>query len=99
VIRALLIIAMVVATTGMSCSRWLGRQGIPAQCEPIGFQECKSTVRWEGDPEDAATWDLLGEEVLPAARAETRSCEVRRKALEQCLRRLDKAGVIELEAR
>ena len=79
------------------CSHNLIR-GIAAQCNPIGFQVCKSQARWEGDPNDAATWDNLGDDTLNASRAETRGCEVRRKALDQCLRRLAQQGVIVLDA-
>lgn len=74
----------------------LVRERIPAQCEPIGFQECKSQARWDGDPTDPKAWDQLAGETLPASREETRQCEVRRKALEQCLKRLERQHVIDL---
>lgn len=73
---------------------------VPAQCNPICFLPCTSDgdpgVRWEADPNDPAAWDALGEEVIPALTGVANTCELRRKACDQCLRRLDDAGAIEL---
>lgn len=95
--RALIVClpAIVIGLTGATCSNGLVR-GIPAQCLPIGFEECKSHARWVGDPNDPASWDNLAADTINASREETRVCEQRRKALEQCLRRLDKEHVIDL---
>lgn len=89
----LLAIAALVALTGC---RWAVKPSpIPAQCDALGWQVCKSQARWEADPADPQAWDALVD-TLEDSRAETRQCEVRRKALEQCLKRLEKAGVIVL---
>lgn len=92
--RSAMAIGLCFALAG--CPRLFVRERIPAQCDPIGFQVCKSQAKWEGDPESADAWDNLGDDTLAASRAETRTCEVRRKALEQCLLRLEKQRVIDL---
>lgn len=78
------------------CNRWVVRPApVPAQCEAIAYEACKSTATWEGDPNDARTWDALAE-AFNDSRDETRTCEVRRKAAEQCLKRLESAGIVVL---
>jgi hypothetical protein len=94
--RFALIALLVLVTAGWGSCTPVLRRGVPAQCDAIGFQECKSQAKWEGDPADPKAWDQLAGETLPASREETRTCETRRKALEQCLRRLDKQHVIDL---
>lgn len=94
-IRLLLVALIVLATTGMSCSRYLGRP-IPAQCAPMGFEVCKSQARWAGNPNDPAAWDALAADTLSDSRAETRTCEQRRLALQQCLERLERQRLIDL---
>lgn len=92
-----LAIAALLVTLLAGCPRLIVRPDpIPAQCDVIGFEVCKSEAKWEGDPNDAATWDKLGQDTLNESRDETRTCEVRRKALEQCLRRLEREKVIVL---
>lgn len=71
---------------------------VEAQCDQMCFAPCKSEAKWEADPADPAAFDKLAGETVPALRAETRTCEVRRKACVQCLRRLDRHGVIFLNA-
>lgn len=85
--------------TGATCSR--NTRPVPAQCNQICFLPCvaengDSGVRWEADPYNPAAWDDLGGEVVPALADKLRVCEVRRQGCEQCLKRLDKAKVIEL---
>lgn len=73
---------------------------VPAQCNPICFLPCAKDgdpgVRWEADPNSSDAWDELAGEVVPALVDKNATCELRRSACEQCLRRLDKAKVIEL---
>lgn len=86
-----LVIAMLLSLAG--CKWVVKPDPIPAQCEPIGFEACKSQATWNADPADPNAWDALVD-TLEDSRAETRQCEVRRKALAQCLQRLEKEGVI-----
>ena len=86
-----LVLMLFLSLTG--CKWVVKPDPIPAQCEPMGFEVCKSQARWNADPADPNAWDALVE-TLEDSRAETRQCEVRRKALVQCLQRLEKAGVI-----
>lgn len=78
------------------CSRFTRPDPPTAQCNPIGFEECKSLARWACDPEDPKCWDSLANDTLNESRGETRTCEVKRKALEQCLKRLEAEKVIVL---
>ncbi|MGH8073659.1 MAG: hypothetical protein ACREO4_06250 [Lysobacter sp.] len=93
----LLTIAIALLLAGCPLQR---PEPVPAQCNPICFLPCTSDgdpgVRWEADPNDPAAWDALGEEVIPALTGVANTCELRRKACDQCLRRLDDAGVIKL---
>jgi hypothetical protein len=89
-----LLVVALLCCTAATCTRAV-RGPIPAQCDPIGYDECKSQARWEGDSADPRTWDNLPH-TLNESRQETRTCEVRRKALQQCLERLQKRGVIVL---
>jgi len=80
------------------CPFALVRNGPPvsAQVDPLCFMPVVDTVRWEGDPNDARTWDALAGEVVPSLRTEVSTAELHRLACEQALRRLDKAKVIDL---
>lgn len=89
----ILAIAALLALTGCPLVR---SNPVPAGIDPLCFQPVKDDVRWEGDPNDAATWDNLGGETVPALRSKLGESEVHRKACEQGLRRLDKAKVIDL---
>lgn len=70
-----------------------------AQCDAKCYTPCvgpdgDTGLRWTGDPAVAATWDAIGNEVIPAAGEKIRACEASRKACQQCLDRLQKNGVI-----
>lgn len=95
----LVTVVAVFLLTGATCSR--STRPVPAQCNQICFLPCVSEngdsgVRWEADPNKPNAWDGLGGDVVPALADKLRSCDVRRQACVQCLRRLDKAKVIEL---
>lgn len=95
--RTVLIIAIALLLAGCPLQR---AEPVPAQCNPICFLPCTSDgdpgVRWEADPNSAEAWDALAGEVVPALTDKANTCELRRKACDQCLRRLDQAGAIEL---
>lgn len=90
---ALLLIPLLLAGCGSFLVR---RPAVPAQVDASCFQSVVDTVRWTGNPESAATWDVLGKHVIPDLRAEVKTAELHRLACEQALRRLDKAKVIDL---
>lgn len=97
--RLLLLLAIVLLLTGASCSRNVRR--VPAMCDQICFLPCVSAdgdvgIRWEADPLKSEAWDALGEDVTAPLATALRQCEIRRKACDQCLRRLDKEEVIGL---
>ncbi len=74
---------------------------VPAQCDAMCFQRCvgegeDTGVRVTADPAAAGTWDQIGEDVVGQLAGKLRSCDVRRNACVQCLRRLDKQRVIQL---
>lgn len=90
--KVILLSAMCILLAG--CPNLLVKPApIAAQCNPIGWEVCQSRARWDADPASPQAWDALAE-TLEESRAETRTCEVRRKALEQCLKRLEGLGVI-----
>ena len=74
---------------------------VPALCDARCLAPCvgkhgDTGVRWEATADDPAAFDALGESVIPALAEKLRGCELHRQACEQCLRRLDKRGVIGL---
>ena len=86
------------------CSRIVRAPAVNAQCEAVCYVDdgkddetaCASRSTWEGDPKDAAAIDALIYGTVPALRKETWTCGIRLKACQQCLKRLEKAGVIVL---
>ena len=98
--RALLLMACLPLVAGWSCSSVPTKPGaVDPECSLDGFVHCTTDdgdtgVRWEGDPNQPATIDALGEVVIPALSDRLRACEIRRKALDQCLKRLEDQGVI-----
>ncbi len=90
-VRDLFAIALVAALLLVAGCPLQRPEPVPAQCNPICFLPCTSDgdpgVRWEADPKDPAAWDALGEEVIPALTGVANTCELRRKACDQCLQR------------
>lgn len=75
---------------------------IPALCDARCFASCvgehgDTGVRWEAAADDPAAFDALGASVIPALAEKLRDCELRRRACDQCLRRLHQRGVIGLQ--
>lgn len=95
VIPLVLLIVLLLA----GCSTTQSRP-VDAQCNPLCLQACpkpaQAGITWDVDPEDPAAWDALGEHVIPGLIELAEQCEVRRRACDQCLRRLDAAGIIRL---
>ena len=83
------------------CTQHLQR--VPAQCDAMCFRPCVDVgedtgVRVTADPAAAANGagGNIGGKVVGQLADKLRTCDVRRKACEQCLRRLDAKNVIEL---
>jgi hypothetical protein len=99
-LRALLLAACLPLIAGWSCSSVPAKPGaVDPECSLDGFVQCTTDdgdtgVRWEGDPNQPGTIDVLGEVVIPELSDRLRVCETRRKALAQCLKRLESQGVI-----
>jgi hypothetical protein len=91
--RILAALLLVLVLSGSTCQR-RAELPIPASCNPMCRETCASRARWEGNAEDPGAWDSLASDTLGASRAETRECEVRRKACDQCIQRLVDAGVL-----
>jgi hypothetical protein len=63
------------------------------------YQKCTPSltdtgVRWNGDPEDPAAWDALGDEVLSTLSRMLLTCEARRQECSGFIQSLKKRGVI-----
>lgn len=98
-IHYLAVVAGVLVFPGCAASPRVGP--IPALCDGRCLAPCvdkhgDTGVRWEATADDPAAFDALGETVIPGLAEKLRGCELRRQACEQCLRRLEKRGVIEL---
>ena len=103
--RLTLILVLAILTTGCGAFKRIVRApAVNAQCEAVCYVDdgkddetaCASRALWEGDPKDAAAIDALIYGTVPALRKETWTCGIRLKACQQCLKRLEKAGVIVL---
>lgn len=85
------------------CTRVVRSDPVQAQCDAMCYavdkdapenSSCASRARWDGDPGDPGAWNQLTQGTVPELRGETWQCGVRLKACQQCLDRLQKAGVI-----
>lgn len=98
--RLAVLSAVLLLLTGWgSCST--KPEAVPALCDAQCFRPCvgegeDTGVRVLGDPAAASTWDEIGGDVNQQLANRLRQCDVRRKACEQCLQRLDKQDVIQL---
>ena len=97
----MLMIALVLMLTG--CPRWIVKADpVPAQCDALFYVDdktgddsaCASRAKWECDPKDPKAIDALFYGTVPQLRKVTWTCGVRRKACQQCIERLVKAGVV-----
>ena len=104
---ARLILAVALCATLAGCGafkRIVRAPAVNAQCEAVCYVDdgkddetaCASRALWEGDPKDSTAIDALIYGTVPALRKETWTCGIRLKACQQCLKRLEKAGVIVL---
>jgi hypothetical protein len=99
-LRILVLAVALPCIAGWSCSTAPAKPGpVDPECDLAGFVACTTEegdtgVRWEGDPNQAGTIDALGEAVIPALSEKLRTCETRRKALAQCIQRLEDQKVI-----
>lgn len=77
---------------------WIKPPPVPATCASECFAPCDTTrPLWEPvNPEDPAAWDDIRPQVVEPLVKNLRTCEVRRRACESCLRRLEQAAVIAL---
>lgn len=89
--RAALLLALALLA---GCRTTTPQLPVAAQCNPLCLAPCAATVEWNADPDDAAAWDVLAGEVVPALVAAHQTCEAHRRACEQCLRRIERAGII-----
>lgn len=102
--RLLLVAVVMLLLTGWGpCTRVVRPDPIQAQCAAMCYvvdtgapegSACASRARWEGDPKDPKAIDGLIYGTVSALRKETWTCGVRLKACQQCIDRLEKAGVI-----
>lgn len=89
---------LVIATSGATCQR-RAAVPVPAQCDVVCFIRCvqedgDTGIRVTGDPDAPETIDELGEITTVTLPTMLRTCDARREACAQCLRRLERAGVI-----
>lgn len=99
-IRGLMAMMLVLVLCAFgSCQR---RGGAPiADAGAMCYQPCtpsltETGVVWEGDPEDPAMWDRLGEDggVIPQLSGKLLTCEARRQECAGFINSLKKRGVI-----
>lgn len=99
-VQPVVVVALLVVLAG--CASGPPAGAIPALCDARCFAPCvgergDTGVRWASAADDPAAFDALGESVIPALAEKLRDCELRRRACDQCLRRLRQRGVIEIQ--
>lgn len=69
---------------------------VPAQCAMQCTTGClpADPPQWTGDPADPATWDRLQADVIDPLQVTAETCDAARHACVQCLRRLERVGLI-----
>lgn len=99
-----LIFLLLASTTVAGCGLFPQRykpQAVPAQCDSMCYAACvgqdgDTGVRVTGDPNNAGTWDEIGELLASTFREKLESCDAHREACVKCLQRQQKAGVLTL---
>lgn len=72
------------------------RQALPIAALMLLAGCTQHLQRVTADPAAADAWDNIGGDVVGQLADKLRTCDARRKACEQCLRRLDAKNVIQL---
>ena len=69
---------------------------IPLTCDAACLESCLPKVwpKWQGDPEQPATWDRIGDDVIQPLREIVETCNARRNACVACIKRIEGAGLI-----
>lgn len=96
-IRAAIALALVVGLGG--CTRPLKPDDIPpplSSCAPACVEPCDTSLPlWSPpDPASAAAWDWIKPQVVSPLHEQVEACEQHRLACVECLRSLDRNGVI-----
>ena len=100
-LAVLVILALAIILSSCNTVRSVKPDPALAQCNSVCFVPCvkpdgDTGIRWDGTPTDPAMFDRLADEVALPLGEKLRVCETRRKACEQCLKRLEDNGVIQL---
>lgn len=94
-------IAIVVLLVLIGCKpRMIKAEPVASNCADMCYTSCLDDkggtgVYWAADPEDAAAWDSLFTEVVTPLVIKLKTCELHRKACEQCLTNLKTEKVIQ----
>ena len=97
-ITTLLLVAVILL---MGCKpRMIKAEPIASNCADMCYTSCLDDkggtgVYWAASPEDAAAWDSLFSEVITPLVVKLKTCELHRKACEQCLMNLKTEKVIQ----
>lgn len=92
-------IALLTSGCGETRGAWVKGEPALAQCDAKCYSPCvgedgDTGIRWDGAPTSPEAFNRLTEAVIPDLADKLRSCEVSRKACDQCLQRLEAEGVI-----
>lgn len=95
-----LLVAVIVTGCALIPQRYKAK-AVPAQCDSMCYAPCVAKdgdtgVRVTGDPNNASTWDEIGELLASTFREKLEACDAHREACVKCLQRQQKAGVLTL---
>lgn len=101
-IRLVVVLLVLSLCTGATCERRPdpppreATKAVPVGCDAICTATCLPAQwpQWAGNPDDPATWDRIGGDVVDPLRAIAEHCNAARGACVQCLRRAERIGAI-----
>lgn len=99
---SVILLALLLALLLAGCGRFAKPTGPVADADAICYEKCTPSltdtgVRWEANPEDAASWDALGADVTTQLTRLLLTCEIRRQECAGFIDSLKKRGVIRAE--
>ena len=96
---AILCLVVLLACSGCQSKGPVNAAPVQSHCETMCYTPCikedgDTGVRWIADFTRPDAWETLGDDVVAALSGKLRTCELHRKACEQCLQNLKEEGVI-----
>ena len=93
-LRLCLLIALPILTACVASTTRSTAEPYPSSCSALCFESCPALPRWEARADGSGEWDRLAELAIEIGADWYQRCEARRDSCADCLRRLERVGVI-----